>query len=96
VGVQVVRRHERFAADVTAVRAHLLVGLAHVPRQVSHLDAGLEKTRVKKKPSPVFFFVIFFCFDFFLFMRLEERVFRLFQFQEYFRCIQTLNYNQSY
>ncbi len=50
---------------------------------------GLEKTRVlKKKPSPVVFF-LFFCPD--------ERVYRaFFSFTNTFRCIQTLNYNHSY
>jgi hypothetical protein len=79
VGVQVVRRHEGLAADVAAVRAHLLVGLAHVPRQVSHLGAGLEKTRFKKKnPTQCFFCFFLGFFLVFLYMCLEERVFRVF------------------
>ncbi len=57
--------------------------------------AGLEKTRLKKKTSPVgflgffcFFFSFFGFFGFFWFFFLyicpEERVFRVFQLQEYF------------
>jgi hypothetical protein len=51
------------------------------------LVSGLEKTRVFFKPSPVDFFGLFWVFGFFGFFSYicpEERVFRVFQFQEYF------------
>ncbi len=51
-------------------------------------EAGLEKTRFKKKTSPVVFFLgfwvflSFFCF--FLYLPRRESFLGLFQFQEYF------------
>ncbi len=48
---------------------------------VEHLEAGLEKTRVKKKTSPVGFFGFlgfFGYFGFFLYIFPEERIFRAF------------------
>jgi hypothetical protein len=57
---------------------------------IKPLRSGLEKTRVVfKKPSPVCFFGLFGgffgdFFGFFLYICPEERVFRVFQFQEYF------------
>ncbi len=50
-----------------------------------YVKAGLEKTRVLEKKLPSVFFV-FWVFLFFVFLDIcpEERVFRVFQFQEYF------------
>jgi hypothetical protein len=63
-------------------------------------EAGLEKTRVKqKKPAQWVFFVFLFFFGFwvFLYICLEERVFRVSSVSRIlFRCIQTLNYNHSH
>ncbi len=79
------------------------------PLATAHLQPGLEKTRVKKKPAQWFFFVGFFgCFlvffwvflgfywvllVFFLYLPRKES---FFSFKNTFRCIQTLNYNHSY
>jgi hypothetical protein len=49
------------------------VDLAHGGLRVVRLLPGLEKTRVKKKTSPVFFFVFFLSFFGFFFIHLPRR-----------------------
>jgi hypothetical protein len=72
------------------IGAHLpqLVAQMPVAQRVRHLAAGLEKTRVKKKTSPVgFFFVFLGYFGFFRFFYIfaQKREFLgFFQFQEHF------------
>ncbi len=70
-----------------------------------HLVTGLGKNPGLKKNQPSDFFRVFLCgfFCFFLgfwvfYYRFaaEGIVFRVFQLQEYFKCIQTLNKNHSY
>ncbi len=51
---------------------------------------------IKKKTSPVVFFGFFGFFWVFYVCAQKREFLGFFQFQEYFRCIQTLNYNQSY
>ncbi len=67
-------------------------GLALLHVLLPHLDAGLEKTRVKKKKTAqwVYFlcflgFFSFFCFFLFFYIFAQKREFLgFFQFQEYF------------
>jgi hypothetical protein len=64
---------------------------------VKWIKAGLEKTRFKKKNSPVGFFGFFGFFRFFFYIFAEKRcVLGFFSFKNTFRCILTLNYNNSY
>ncbi len=60
------------------------------PHRIVHLDLKVGfSNQGWKKPSPVGFF----CFLFFYIFAQKREFFGFFQFQEYFRCIQTLNYN---
>ncbi len=63
------------------------------------LNPGLEKTRVKKKTSPVGFLVFWFFGGFlgffvFIYIFAQKREFLgFYSFKNPFRCIQTLDYN---
>jgi uncharacterized membrane protein YdjX (TVP38/TMEM64 family) len=58
----------------------------YFPHRIQAFQAGLKKTGVLKKTSQVFFFGFFILFfgSFLIYICPEERVFRVFQFQEYF------------
>jgi hypothetical protein len=62
-----------------------LIAYGHLTgEQPSALGRGLEKPGISKKPSPVFFLFFFVFLGFLLNICPEERVFRVFHFQEYF------------
>ncbi len=81
------------------IHEHLLLGGLKKAAEALR-KAGLEKNpgflKIKNQPSGFFWFFLVFL-GFFWFFHLEVRVFRVFQFQEYFKVHPDFkNYNHSY